>query len=176
MKYFTSFFLLSSITLFGCQKASEQEIDTFFDRLSVLVTKSNTINMNIQNAQTTRTAEGGPYIPKKATECKNGICKIVPLGCKGVGCPPRTMSQALSPIMKYEPNHPDANTQGYVAYPNMNLQEEMAELIRVQRALDYLMDTIPVSKSFFYSKEIQKYFKKYPALNNDFNFDKLLRE
>ena len=173
MKSLLATFLL--ISFLGCQKASEQEIDTFFERLSVLVTKSNTINMNIQNAQTTRTSEGGAYIPKEASSCRNGICKIVSLSCKGVGCPPKGTAM-VSSILKYEPKHPDANIDGYVAYPNLNIQEEMSKLIRVQRAIDYLMDSVPVSKSYFYSNEIQKYFKKYPALNYDYNFEKLLRE
>jgi flagellar basal-body rod protein FlgC len=171
----TIFMAFLLLTTFGCQKASEQEIDTFFERLSVLVTKSNTINMNIQNAQTTRTAQGGAYIPKQASSCRSGTCKIVPLSCKGVGCPPDGKA-IVSPVLKYDSKHPDANADGYVAYPNLNVQEEMSKLIRVQRAIDYLMDSIPVTKSYFYSDAIQKYFKKYPALNHDYNFEKLLRE
>ncbi len=39
-----------------------------------------------------------------------------------------------APIMKYEPNHPDANSEGYVAYPNINPVVEMADLIEATRA------------------------------------------
>lgn len=39
-----------------------------------------------------------------------------------------------SPIMKYEPSHPDANSEGYVAYPNINPVVEMADLIEATRA------------------------------------------
>ena len=49
----------------------------------------------------------------------------------------------------------------------------MSKLIRVQRAIDFLVYSSPVSKGFFFSKRIQKYFEKYPALNHDFNFEKL---
>jgi flagellar basal-body rod protein FlgC len=38
------------------------------------------------------------------------------------------------PKMKYEPSHPDANAQGYVAYPNINPVVEMADLIEATRA------------------------------------------
>ncbi len=51
--------------------------------------------------------------------------------------------------------------------------------INVKQAKDapaLLMETMPVSQSYFFSSEIKKYFKKYPALNNGYNFDKLLRE
>lgn len=174
MKY--SLLLLIIISFFSsCNNHSEKDIDIFFERLAVLVTKSNVINQNIQNAQTTRTAEGGAYIPKEALNCKSGKCDIVPMRCKGIGCPPNGVFKP-SPMMKYDPKHPDANTNGYVAYPNLDVQEEMTKLIRVQRAVDYLMDSPPVDKSYFYSEDIQKYFEKYPALNHNYNFEKLLRE
>lgn len=163
------------LSLSGCQKASEQEIDIFFERLSVLVIKSNIIDINIQNAQTTRTVHGGAYVPKEAKDCLNGTCQIVPLSCKGIGCPPKDMTP-LAPILKFEPKHPDANENGYVAYPNLNIHEEMSKLIRVQRAKEYLFDSAPVEKSFFYSKDIQKYLEKYPALDVDYNFERILRE
>lgn len=38
------------------------------------------------------------------------------------------------PKMKYEPNHPDANSEGYVAYPNINAVVEMADLIEATKA------------------------------------------
>ncbi len=37
-------------------------------------------------------------------------------------------------IMKYDPSHPDANKDGYVAYPNINPVVEMADLIEATRA------------------------------------------
>ncbi len=163
------------LQLLGCQKATDAEIDIFFERLAVLVTKLDIINKNIANANVTRTAEGGPFVPKEAVECRNGACKIQPLRCSGIGCPPHDQA-IISAILKYEPKHPDANANGYVAYPNLNVAEEITKLIRVQRAIEYLMDGMPVTKSYFYSDDIQKYFSKYPALNHDYNFEKLLRE
>lgn len=38
------------------------------------------------------------------------------------------------PLMKYDPSHPDANSEGYVAYPNVNPVVEMADLIEATRA------------------------------------------
>ncbi|MCQ2870900.1 flagellar basal body rod protein FlgC [Helicobacter pylori] len=38
------------------------------------------------------------------------------------------------PLMKYDPSHPDANAQGYVAYPNVNAVVEMADLVEATRA------------------------------------------
>ena len=44
------------------------------------------------------------------------------------------MRDDSKPKMKYEPNHPDANVDGYVAYPNINPVIEMADLIEATRA------------------------------------------
>ncbi len=129
----------------------------FFERLAVLITKSNVINLNITNAQTTRTVEGGAYIPKEAICCKGGICEIVPIRCKGIGCP-HDGKLKPAPVLKYDPKYPDADSNGYVAYPDINVHEEMSKLVRVQRAIDYLMASPPVDKSYFYSESIQKYF------------------
>ncbi len=38
------------------------------------------------------------------------------------------------PLMKYDPSHPDANSEGYVAYPNVNPVVEMTDLIEATRA------------------------------------------
>ena len=40
------------------------------------------------------------------------------------------------PRLQYEPGHPDANAQGYVAYPNVNVIEEMADMISVTRTYE----------------------------------------
>lgn len=170
MKKIFLIFLLQS-----CQWIPEEEINLFFERLSVLVIKKDIINFNIQNAYTTRTAEGGAYIPKEAINCKAGKCTVTPLTCAGIGCNKSDM-KPRSPIMKYEPEHPDAKKNGYVHYPDLNVQEEMTKLIRVQRAIEFLIESAPFSKEYFYSNEVQKYFRLYPALDNGYNFRKLLNE
>jgi flagellar basal body rod protein FlgC len=69
---------------------------------------------NLVNMTTTRTPEGGPYKPLEAFNCTN------------YGCDLRSVEAA--PIMKYEPNHPDANEHGYVAYPDIDQDVEFASL------------------------------------------------
>jgi len=104
-------------------------------RLELLVT-------NIANAQTTRTEEGGPYQRKD-----------VVLGTKPVAPFWKVLAEAESgdlqgveireivtdpspPILKYEPSHPDADAQGYVAYPNVNPLEEMAHFMSATRSYE----------------------------------------
>jgi flagellar basal-body rod protein FlgC len=69
---------------------------------------------NLANTGTTRIPEGGPYRPLQITDCTQYGCEIGHSNDK--------------PILKYEPDHPDANEQGYVAYPNIDPSVELATL------------------------------------------------
>ena len=119
----------------------------------------NVISSNIANANTTRTDEGGPYRRRevifkafnfdKVLESKmreeNGYLPYEdPLeeGLRNETAQPAVMGVVVDkvvrddrePIMKYDPSHPDANAQGYVAYPNINPVVEMTDLIEATRA------------------------------------------
>jgi len=127
--------------------------------LSAQRVRVNTISSNIANAQTTRTDEGGPYRRKevvfKAIDFNDYYNKAInettqsvsyedPLkeGQSGLKVNPAIMSVIVdkivrddtAPKMKYEPNHPDADANGYVAYPNINPVVEMADLVEAARA------------------------------------------
>ena len=119
----------------------------------------NVISSNIANANTTRTAEGGPYRRRevifKATDFSELLNKQIkednnlleyenplkdPSSQKDAH--PAVMSVVVDKVvrddkefhLKYEPGHPDANAEGYVAYPNINPVVEMADLIEATRA------------------------------------------
>ena len=119
----------------------------------------NTISSNIANANTTRTEEGGPYRRKeivfKAVDFKEVLNSRIdenanmlqysdPLdeGTQGKKPNPPLSSVLVDkivrddsePKMKHQPGHPDANAQGYVAYPNINPVIEMADMIEATRA------------------------------------------
>ncbi|EDM23216.1 flagellar basal body rod protein FlgC [Caminibacter mediatlanticus TB-2] len=120
----------------------------------------NIISENIANANTTRTPEGGPYRRKevifKAIPFEDILNKEIensanfhkyenPLDEEGedykVAKPPietvivdKIVRDDSKPILKYEPDNPDANADGYVAYPNINPVIEMADLIEATRS------------------------------------------
>jgi len=119
----------------------------------------NVISSNIANAQTTRTDEGGPYRRKQVVfkavdfneqfnKALQGMTKSAsyedPLdeGDFGKKVNPAIMSVIVDkivrddskPKMKFEPNHPDADANGYVAYPNINPVVEMADLVEATRS------------------------------------------
>jgi flagellar basal-body rod protein FlgC len=121
--------------------------------------RMNIISSNIANANTTRTSEGGPYqrrevvfkaidfqkeLNKKIAENNNMLEYENPLDESLLqrDANPAIMSVKVDKVvrddsdfkMKYDPSHPDANSEGYVAYPNINPVIEMTDLIEATRA------------------------------------------
>lgn len=116
--------------------------------------RMNTISSNIANINTTKTPEGGPYRRKdvvfESMEDIKSFGDIV-----GVNSPESETHRVQvtdviydqkAPLMKYEPNHPDANEDGYVAYPNINLMEEMTNMIQASRSYEANVQAIQASK------------------------------
>jgi flagellar basal-body rod protein FlgC len=105
--------------------------------------RMNTISSNIANINTTRTPEGGPYRRKDVLfeampETKNFGEIITDMGKRNTQRVQVTdvVVDQKAPILKYEPGHVDANEDGYVAYPNINLMEEMANMIQATRSYE----------------------------------------
>jgi len=105
MKYFVLIIALF-FTFFSFAKSSEEaicEMATSFKRNLEI------IGLNIANHKTTRTPQGGTYIPQEVN-CNNGTCKVV--------------NTKNTPVMVYVPGHPDADTNGHVSYPGIDLKLE----------------------------------------------------
>ncbi len=121
--------------------------------------RMNIISSNIANANTTRTDEGGPYrrreVVFKAVDFDRALNNEInsennmleyenPLDDSFLqtDTKPAIMSVVVDKVvrdesdfkMKYDPSHPDANKDGYVAYPNINPVIEMSDLIEATRA------------------------------------------
>ena len=128
----------------------------FFDGYNVATsgmsaqrTRINIVSANIANAQTTHSKDGGPYKKQNvvfeevlldANNRKQFITKkptkeIDPLSLRGVGVK-EIIDSKDEAILKYEPDHPDANKDGYVAYPNINPVMEMVDLIEAMRSYE----------------------------------------
>ncbi|MDD0852644.1 flagellar basal body rod protein FlgC [Halobacteriovorax sp. GB3] len=122
--------------------------------LSATRKRMNAISSNIANAQTTRTAEGGPYRKKEvvygAEPARENFSEIlegeIDAQAQSVHAT-EVISTNKPPILKYEPHHPDANAQGYVAYPNINVMEEMANMISASRAYEANVNTMNTTKN-----------------------------
>ena len=112
------------------------------------------ISSNIANAQTTRTAEGGPYRRKEvvfgAEPTSDSFSDIlegqIDEHSQSVHAT-EVVSNNEPPLLKYDPSHPDANDKGYVALPNINVMQEMANMISAQRAYEANISALNTSKS-----------------------------
>jgi len=98
-------------------------------------TRMNVIANNIANAQTTRTPDGGAFRRQMAVLAGNQLGPGVNPAKLGVRVKGVVGDQ--TPLRQvYEPNHPDANDDGYVEYPNVAIATEMVDLISAQRAYE----------------------------------------
>lgn len=112
------------------------------------------ISSNIANAQTTRTAEGGPYRPKEVVFGSEPARENFSDVLEGeIGAQAQTVhatdviSTDRPPILKYEPNNPDADERGYVAYPDINVMTEMANMISTNRNFEANLSALKTAKS-----------------------------
>lgn len=116
--------------------------------------RMNTIASNIANINTTQTPEGGPYRRKDVVfeampDAKNFgeiITSTDPAGSFQRVQVTDIISDRKAPLLKYEPDHPDANPDGYVAYPNINLMEEMTNMIQASRSYEANVSALQASK------------------------------
>ena len=124
--------------------------------LSADRTRINTISMNLANAKTTRTAQGGPYrrrsVVQQATEVDDPFSihmrSALDREVQGVRVSAVTMDNR--PFKRvYEPGNPDANAEGYVMYPDINVVEEMANLMSAQRNYVANVTTVDAVKGMF---------------------------
>ncbi|KYH35082.1 flagellar basal-body rod protein FlgC [Clostridium tepidiprofundi DSM 19306] len=116
--------------------------------------RMDTISSNIANAETTRGENGQPYRRKVAVFKENlqneidkltGDTKKEMLGIKAV-----SITEDKSPLRKvYDPTHPDADKDGYVLMPNVNILNEMADLMVASRAYEANVTVMNEEKNMF---------------------------
>lgn len=108
--------------------------------LSAQRTRMNTIASNLANAQTTRTEAGGPY--KRVDPLFEAIAldKMRALSPSERSVSLVNVSQIVQDQrpghMVFSPGHPDADKDGYLEYPNVNIVEEMVNMITASRAYE----------------------------------------
>jgi flagellar basal-body rod protein FlgC len=108
---------------------------------------------NLANADTTRTPEGGPYRRKDAVFTSDPSASQFSslfeneMNSGGVGV---RVSQVITddrePEKRYLPGHPDADKDGYVAYPRMNPAEDMVDLLGASRSYQANVSAISAVK------------------------------
>ena len=98
---------------------------------------------NLANSETTRTPEGGPYRRKDVVFAEDGSLGSFSSELQSALGPNVTgvmVSEVAvddsAPEMRYQPGHPDANKDGYVAYPKINPAEDMVDLLGASRGYE----------------------------------------
>ena len=112
---------------------------------------------NLANIDTTRTAEGGPYqrrvvVFEERREGANSFSTIFdrvmrrqPSG-EGVRVHSIVTDETPGPMV-YDPGHPDANEQGYLLRPNVNVVGEMVNMISASRSYEANITSINVTRT-----------------------------
>ena len=132
--------------------------------MSAQRTRINVVSSNIANAQTTHTEGGGPYkkqnvvfhevLLDKQKELENKNNPSVSTAQHSLTTTPKIgvgvkeiIDAKAEPILKYEPEHPDANKDGYVAYPNINPVIEMTDLLEAMRSYEANLSAFQTQKT-----------------------------
>ncbi len=112
--------------------------------------KMDVVVSNLANVNTTKTPEGGPYRRKVIvltsealgdgfeSKLRDALKKVQ---VEAIVEDPDGLRQV------YEPNHPHANEQGFVAYPNVNVVSEMADMITANRAYEASVTAFDATKN-----------------------------
>ncbi|SRR5579872_207546 len=117
--------------------------------------RAEVVAANMANAETTRTASGGPYRRKEVVFASSGnmpfrmmlagfhsgLANAIPAVRVQ-----RVVDDPTAPLKRYEPGHPDADKDGYVAYPAINPVQEMVDLMGAVRSYQLNASAITASK------------------------------
>lgn len=101
------------------------------------------ISNNIANANTTRTEDGGPFRRQMVVFAERAGKK----GAVGQGVKVVAIRKDTSPLRRvYNPQHPDADEDGYVLMPNVDLVKEMVDMIGASRAYEANVTALQTAK------------------------------
>ncbi|MCG6550872.1 MAG: flagellar basal body rod protein FlgC [Candidatus Magnetominusculus sp. LBB02] len=127
--------------LYGVFKTSASALEAQRQRMNIVAS-------NLANVHTTRTEEGGPY------KRKDVVFQVTPADDD-----PKTLNNGVKvsevvedqtpPMLVYDPTHPDANAQGYVEMPNVNVIEEMVNMMMASRAYEANVSAFNISKGMY---------------------------
>ena len=133
-------------------------LDTSASGLTAQRLRLDVISQNMANASTTRTESGGPYKRKSVVfeQIQNDVNanfgavlnKKKQSGNNGVRVAQIVEDQSEGTLV-YDPSHPDANAQGYVEMPNVNIIDEMVNMISASRSYEANVNSFNSMKSMF---------------------------
>ncbi len=117
--------------------------------------RSEVITTNMANAETTHTDTGGPFMRKEVVFAGSSNASFHLAFASSSQLPGRTagtvrvaqvVDDTTPPVRRYEPGHPDADADGYVAYPAINPVQEMVDLMGSTRAYQLNASAVTAAK------------------------------
>ncbi len=113
------------------------------------------ISENVANVNTTRTEDGTPYRRKIVTFQEKDVTPFSKVlnntreSYLGNGVKVSSVREDTTSdyIKKYDPSHPDADADGYVSYPNVNIVTEMTNMIDASRSYEANVTAFQTSKA-----------------------------
>jgi len=134
------------MNLFGMLELSGSALGAERQRAEVVAS-------NMANSQTTHTPAGGPYRRQMVVFQSQRVPRFS-LALAGVQREhsaavrvAAVVSDRRPPVMRFEPGHPDANSEGYVAYPQVDPIEEMTDLLGAVRAYELNASAVQATKN-----------------------------
>ncbi len=124
--------------------------------LSLQRAQMNVVSMNLANASTTRTGEGGPYRKRHlvfgAVPYRKGFDEFLSASLNLNE--PRLLEARVVGVVEsnlglrkvYDPSHPDADTSGNVLLPNVNVMEEMVKMMTATRSYESNVAAVNATK------------------------------
>lgn len=111
--------------------------------------KMEIIASNVANIDTTRTPEGGPYKRKVVILTSDAVVEGFDSELKEAVRAVKVdeIVELKSSIMVHDPSHPDADANGFVAKPDINLVTEMADMITVSRDYEAIISAFDATKN-----------------------------
>lgn len=105
--------------------------------LSAARLRVNVLAANIANAETTRTPDGGPYrrrdVVQQSTKVEGSFGSALDRLSMSKPEVLAVLEDQSEPRKMYQPGHPDADKDGYVAYPNINVVTTMTDMMSASR-------------------------------------------
>jgi flagellar basal-body rod protein FlgC len=120
--------------------------------MSAQRTRAELLVENLANAETTRTPEGGPYRRKdvvfQSSPVGSPFASIFSSQLEGAGgvAVSDVVVDSRDPERRYQPGHPDADQDGYVAFPRINTAEDMVDLMSAARGYEANISAISAVK------------------------------
>ena len=122
--------------------------------------RAEVVASNMANSETTRTADGGPYRRHHVVFSQVGdgsfgssLLQAGGTSAKAAGGVEvaGVVEDGGAPLMRFDPNHPDAGTDGYVAYPDINPLTEMVDLMGATRSYGMNASAVQAEKGMLVS-------------------------